>query len=90
MKEYKVIDAILFSGEMEMLKMRLDYLYSHVDYFIICEGNTTFTGIKKNLTLLKYFPQIEKYRDKIHYVIYEPIDSDLKEIKNDKFYLEKK
>ncbi len=43
-KNYKVLDTFLYNGEFEMLKMRLDYLYDSVDYFVICESDYTQNG----------------------------------------------
>lgn len=73
MKNFKVIDSFVFGGEIDLLKMRFDYLYDSVDYFIISESNKTFTGSDKELSFLQNFKNFEKYSDKIHYVIYEPI-----------------
>jgi len=72
MKNYKVIDTFIFGGELEILKMRLDYLYDSVDYFVFSEANKTHTGEPKELTFLSNIEMFESYKDKIHYVIYEP------------------
>lgn len=72
MKNYKVIDTFIFGGELDLLKMRLDYLYNSVDYFVFSESNKTHNGVKKELTFLKNFEMFEPYRDKIKYVIFEP------------------
>jgi len=72
MKNYKVIDSFIFSDEIEMLKMRLDYLYDSVDYFVISESNKTFTGVFKELFFRKNISDFSDYLDKIHYVTYEP------------------
>ena len=55
MKDYKVIDSIIFNNEIEMLKMRLDYYYNSVDCFVICESTKTLSGKSKELTFLKNF-----------------------------------
>lgn len=82
MKNYKVIDTFIFGGELEMLKMRLDYLYDSVDYFVFSESNRTHNGVKKELTFLQNFEMFEKYRDKIRYVIFEPDISNLNLVPN--------
>jgi beta-1,4-mannosyl-glycoprotein beta-1,4-N-acetylglucosaminyltransferase len=46
---FRVIDATLFSIELDMLEIRLVELWSYVDVFLIVEGNTTFTGLPKPL-----------------------------------------
>lgn len=44
----KIYDCFMFYNEFELLKFRLEYLKNHVDYFVIVEGNTTFSGNPKN------------------------------------------
>ena len=48
-KKFKVIDATLFSIELDMLEIRLRELWPYVDVFLLVEGNTTFTGLSKPL-----------------------------------------
>jgi beta-1,4-mannosyl-glycoprotein beta-1,4-N-acetylglucosaminyltransferase len=43
----KIIDAFIFYNEIDILKLRLFYLADVVDYFVICESNTTFSGAPK-------------------------------------------
>lgn len=65
----KVIDAVLYNGEQDMLDLRIQELNSVVDEFWIIEGNRTFAGASKNLVFedqaqrsnwptskIKYFP----------------------------------
>jgi beta-1,4-mannosyl-glycoprotein beta-1,4-N-acetylglucosaminyltransferase len=72
MKNYKVIDTFMFGGELEILKMRLDYLYDSVDYFVFSESNKTHNGKDKELIFLQNSDMFESYKDKIHYVVYDP------------------
>ena len=72
MRDYKVIDTFIFGGELEILKMRLDYLYDSVDYFIFSESNKTHNGTTKDLTYLQNINMFESYKDKIHYVVFDP------------------
>lgn len=44
-----IVDYILFSQELDMLEIRLFTIESKVDYFIIAESNTTFSGKPKKL-----------------------------------------
>ena len=46
-----IVDAFIFNNEKDILKARLNYLNNHVDYFLIVESNSTFTGITKKLIL---------------------------------------
>ncbi len=82
MQEFRVIDTFIFGGEIEMLKMRLDYLYDSVDYFVFSESTVTHTGQKKELCFPKNLQMFEKYMDKIEYIVYEPVITDLKLVAN--------
>jgi beta-1,4-mannosyl-glycoprotein beta-1,4-N-acetylglucosaminyltransferase len=43
----KIIDAFIFFNEIDLLKLRLFYLADIVDHFVICESDTTFSGVPK-------------------------------------------
>ena len=88
MKDYKVIDSIIFNNEIEMLKMRLDYYYNSVDCFVICESTKTLSGKSKELTFLKNLSIFSEYNDKIHYVVFEPTAEHLEQLKENSFFLE--
>lgn len=45
----KVYDLFMVNNEIDMLKIRLNELYRFVDYFVILEANTTFTGLPKSM-----------------------------------------
>ncbi len=57
-----IIDCFLFGGEDDIFKARINYLKRHVDFFVIIESNTTFTGIERLFKLKKlvnkFFPEI--------------------------------
>lgn len=63
----KIYDCFTFFNEVELLNFRLDYLCDTVDYFIITEGATTFSGKDKpqnfNLDMIKN----ETAKSKIRY-----------------------
>ncbi|KAL3835612.1 hypothetical protein ACJIZ3_010348 [Penstemon smallii] len=48
-REYprRVFDAVLFSNELDILKLRWKELYPYVSEFVILESNSTFTGLPK-------------------------------------------
>ena len=50
-KRPKLIDSFLFFNEVDLLKVRLEYLGPIVDYFIIVEANIDFSGVKKEFIL---------------------------------------
>jgi beta-1,4-mannosyl-glycoprotein beta-1,4-N-acetylglucosaminyltransferase len=66
----KIIDSFLFFNEIDLLEIRLNILYDYVDYFIITESDTTFSGNNKELFFLKNESKFDKFKDKI---IYNPI-----------------
>jgi len=43
-----LIDAFTYFNEKELVELRLKYLNSIVDYFVVVESNITFTDKKKN------------------------------------------
>ncbi|PWA72826.1 beta-1,4-N-acetylglucosaminyltransferase family protein [Artemisia annua] len=45
----RVFDAVLFSNEVDLLKIRWHELYPYVTEFILLESNSTFTGVPKPL-----------------------------------------
>jgi beta-1,4-mannosyl-glycoprotein beta-1,4-N-acetylglucosaminyltransferase len=64
--KYKIYDCFLFFNENDLLEVRLNELYSIVDYFIILESSSTFTKNHKGFLLdLKRF---EKFKNKIIYI----------------------
>ncbi len=58
-----IIDSFLYGGEDDIFKARINYLKSYVDYFVIIESNTTFSGIQRFFKLKnlvnKFFPEIK-------------------------------
>jgi hypothetical protein len=66
----RVFDCILFNQEHDMLECRLSEIGDVVDKVIIVESATTFMGQPKahGIDLDRFY----KWRDKIHYEIYEP------------------
>lgn len=69
-----IIDCFTFFNEIEMLEARLEYLNDVVDYFVIVESNTTFSGKPKPLN---YLPNASRYQKYLHKIIYFPYAADL-------------
>jgi len=63
----KIIDCFLFYAELDLLEIRLNFLYKHVDKFIILESSQTFSGKKKEFIFEKNKKRFQKFIDKIHY-----------------------
>ena len=63
----KIIDCFMFWNEIEILLIRLDILYDHVDHFIICEAKRSHSGkvVKDEYTFIKNKELFKKYLDKI-------------------------
>ena len=63
----KIFDSFLFFQELDLLEIRLKYLYPVVDKFIIVESNQSFTGKAKNYNFELNSQRYSKYLDKIIY-----------------------
>ena len=68
----KIIDAFIFYDELDLLKIRLEFLYDFVDYFVICESSVTFTGRSKRWNFFDHREAFSPWLDKIIYLKYEP------------------
>lgn len=97
-KKRKVIDAFMFFNEVDILKLRLNYLNDVVDHFVISECSHTHSGQEKPYYLDKIWKDIPKdIRDKIIRLKFEPniseykFSNDVKEydFENDNWKLEK-
>jgi beta-1,4-mannosyl-glycoprotein beta-1,4-N-acetylglucosaminyltransferase len=70
---HKIYDCFLFNDEIDILRLRLATLYDHVDYFVICESETTFSGESKQLSYRVNSHLFTEFNDKIlHFVIVKP------------------
>ena len=61
----KIYDCFLFFNEIELLELRLELLYPHVDYFVISECDYTFSGLEKPFFFEQNKEKFSKYSDKI-------------------------
>lgn len=66
-----VFDVFPFFNEIDLLEVRLNELNPVVDYFVITEASTTFSGTMKPFYLEQYFSRFRKFQDKI---LYQKID----------------
>ena len=73
-KRPKLIDSFLFFNEVDLLKVRLEYLGPIVDNFIIVEANIDFSGVKKEfilsnelLTSLPFSNKILYYKKEVNF-----------------------
>ncbi|SMQ54319.1 unnamed protein product [Zymoseptoria tritici ST99CH_3D7] len=72
-RKRKVYDMFLISTELDWLEIRLNTLAPYVDYFIIVESPTTFTGMHKPLHLEQNWENFTEFHDQIfHTVVKDP------------------
>lgn len=64
----KIYDCFTFYNELDLLELRLTELYDYVDYFVIVEGDSTFTGKDKPFFFEKNRDRYRKWLDKIIYI----------------------
>ena len=80
-----LIDAFTYFNEKELVELRLKYLNSIVDYFVVIESNITFTGKKKTWN----FPEVlnknlKEFSNKIQYY---QLNIELDKIKNEESWI---
>ena len=80
MKKHKIIDAVFFYDELDMLTFRLTELNEHVDQFIIMESGIDFMGNSKPLIFKQNEHLFEKWKDKISYLSFNELSSSELEI----------
>ena len=68
-----IIDSFLFFQELDLLEIRLKYLYPIVDYFIIIEAKQSFKGSSKDYIFEKNSQRYNKFEDKIIYYKIEDV-----------------
>lgn len=62
-----LVDSFLFFQELDLLEIRLKYLYPYIDKFIIIESCQTFNGSKKDYIFEKNINKFSRYLEKIFY-----------------------
>jgi len=72
-RERKVYDLFLLSTELDWLEIRLHTLSPYVDFFVVVESRTTFTGLPKPAVLQDHWEDFAPFHNKIiHRVIDDP------------------
>jgi beta-1,4-mannosyl-glycoprotein beta-1,4-N-acetylglucosaminyltransferase len=64
----KIIDCFSYFNEKEMLELRINLLYDHVDKFIISDANMTHSGKSKPFTCKDTLKSLGLLKDKIHVI----------------------
>ena len=74
----KVYDIFPFMLELDWLEIRLRTLAPFVDYFVVVESTTTFTGIPKPPILRDNWERFQEFESQIlHFVIEDEVNSTL-------------
>ena len=69
----RIIDAFLFSGELDMLELRLRELDPIVDRFVICEADTTFQGRPRKVLLPEHKDRFAPWWDRITHLVVDDL-----------------
>lgn len=72
----KIYDCSIFRNELDLLEIRLETLYNHVDYFVIVESDHTFQCEPKELILKNNWDRFAKWHDKIIHVVVDDMPND--------------
>lgn len=64
----RIYDCFTFYNEFDLLEIRLNELYNHVDYFVLVESNQTFTNIPKPFLFDENKQRYSKFLDKIIHI----------------------
>ena len=64
----KIYDCFTFVDELDILEIRLNTLYEHVDHFVIVEANKTHLGRDNELCFKNNKDRFEKFLDKVIHV----------------------
>lgn len=64
----KIVDCFTFFNELDLLEIRLKYLFNTLDYFVIVEADQTFSGDHKRFVLKENWGRYKPYHSKMIYV----------------------
>ena len=79
----KVYDVFTFFNEINLLEIRLESLDPFVDYFLITESTTTFSGLPKPSYFLENEWRFEKFKSKIIHQVVDNVPSGLSHFQRD-------
>lgn len=81
-----IYDGFIFRDEIDLIEMRIKYLYDHVDAFILVESNKTFSNQDKPYYFEENSERFAEWKDKIRYIKICPETSNLDFSKRDESY----
>ena len=76
----KIFDCFMYFDEDVLLDLRLNYLNSYVDKFVIVESNYTHSGKKRNLNF--DIDNFKKFKNKIIYLVFDQEPSGIANFNN--------
>jgi beta-1,4-mannosyl-glycoprotein beta-1,4-N-acetylglucosaminyltransferase len=68
-----IFDCLMLFREIDLLEIRLNELYDHVDVFVIMESCKSFTGRENQPVFPRHAERFKKFRDKIRYIFIEEV-----------------
>ena len=83
-----IYDAFTFFNEMDLLEIRLNYLYDHVNFFVLSEATVTHSGKPKPLFFDENKDRYEKFLDKIIHVVVNDMPLQIFKERGDRWLLE--
>jgi beta-1,4-mannosyl-glycoprotein beta-1,4-N-acetylglucosaminyltransferase len=81
----KIYDCFPFYNELDLLELRLQELYDHVDHFVLVESNTTYTSRPKPFYYEQNQSRYSQWADKIIHVKVENMPGHPDAWVNDRF-----
>ena len=76
----KIYDTFIFFNELDLLEIRLNMLYNHVDFFVIVEATKTFTGVDKPLFYVENKERFKQFHDKIINIVVDTLPNSFQEM----------
>lgn len=77
----RVYDIFPFLLELDWLEIRLRTLAPYVDYFVIVEYSTTFTGLPNPVVLKDHWDRFKEFESQIlHFVVDDEIPKDITDV----------
>ena len=80
----KVYDCFTFFNEIELLELRFNELYDHVDKFVLVEANKTFQSASKPLYFMEHQARFQPFLDKVIHVIVDDLPVSTDAMKNER------
>ncbi len=77
----KIYDCFLYNGERDLAEIRFHQLDSQVDYFVVVESNTTFSGLPK-----QYLFDADSFPSFKHKIRYYPVPDGMADYRNKDYW----